>query len=97
MAREPRPAAGRPHRGRQHPDRRRLAGAVRAEKPEDLAGLDVEVDRLHGLDAAGVGLAEAPDLDRGGTHFGCLLLGGRLLDVSEAARVTVTSTASRSS
>src|SRR5690606_38520947 len=26
----------------QHPDRRRLAGAVRAQEPEDLAALDVE-------------------------------------------------------
>ena len=39
-------------------DRRRLAGAVRAEQPEDLAGRDLEVDPAHRLDAV-VGLAQA--------------------------------------
>src|SRR5205814_8379686 len=38
VAGEPRAAARRPDGRRQHPDRGRLAGAVRAEKPEDLAG-----------------------------------------------------------
>ena len=30
--------------GREDPERRRLAGAVRTDQPEDLAGIDVEVD-----------------------------------------------------
>src|SRR5687767_6546106 len=37
-------AAGRLEEGREHPHRRRLARAVRAEDPEDLARLDGEVD-----------------------------------------------------
>src|SRR5262249_1180829 len=43
--------------------RRRLAGAVRAEKTEDLALLDREVDPPHRLEAP-VGLAQAAHLDR---------------------------------
>ena len=39
-------------------DRRRLAGAVRAEQAEDLAGRDLEVDPAHRLDAV-VRLAQA--------------------------------------
>ena len=44
--------------------RRRLAGAVRAEEPEDLARRDVEVDAAHGLDhaAATEGLTRATAL-----------------------------------
>ena len=42
-----RPCAEREER-RQHVDRRRLAGAVRAEKPVDLAGCDREVDPVDG-------------------------------------------------
>ena len=38
----------------EHPDRRRLAGAVRAEQPEELAGLDLEVDPVDGRHRAGV-------------------------------------------
>ena len=37
---------------RQHPHRRRLARAVRAEKTEHLAGLDPQIDTLHGVDRA---------------------------------------------
>ncbi len=44
-------------------DRRRLAGAVRAEQAEDLAGRDLEVDPAHRLDAV-VRLAQAADGDR---------------------------------
>ena len=44
-------------------DGRRLAGAVRAEQPEDLAFLDREVDPAHRLEVP-VGLAQAADLDR---------------------------------
>src|SRR5437763_637229 len=61
---EARGPGGRPDRRRQHPDRGRLAGTVRAEEAEDLAGRDVEVDGLPRLDAAGVDLAEPPYLDR---------------------------------
>ena len=41
-------------------DGRRLAGAVRAEQAEDLAGSDLEVDPAHRLDAV-VRLAQAAD------------------------------------
>jgi hypothetical protein len=51
-------AARRHDRRREHPDRRRLAGPVRAEQPEDLAGLDLEVDALDRLDATGIRLRE---------------------------------------
>ena len=53
---EARGAARRPHRRRQHPDRRRLAGAVRAEQAEDLAGAHVELDPFDGLHAARIHL-----------------------------------------
>ena len=43
-------------------DRRRLAGAVRAEEPEDLAGRDLEVDAAHGL-VVPVGLVQVADAD----------------------------------
>ena len=44
-------------------DQRRLAGAVRAEQREDLALVDVEVDRLQRLHARRIGLAQAADGD----------------------------------
>ena len=44
-------------------DRRRLAGAVRAEQAEDLALLDLEVDAAHRLERA-VRLPQAADGDR---------------------------------
>ena len=44
-------------------DGRGLAGAVRAEQPEDLADRHLEVDSTHRLERA-VGLAQAPDGDR---------------------------------
>src|SRR2546425_6474465 len=49
-------------------DRRRLAGAVRAEEPEHLAGLDVEADTADGLDLA-VALSKVSDLHDGGRAF----------------------------
>jgi hypothetical protein len=61
---EPSAAGGRFDRRRQHPDRGRLAGAVRAEQAEHLAGGDLEVDAPHGLDAARIGLAQLGNLDR---------------------------------
>ena len=45
-------ARGRGDQRREHPERRRLAGAVRAEEAEDLAGADPQVDALDGLDRA---------------------------------------------
>jgi hypothetical protein len=53
----------RPHRGREHPDRRRLAGAVRAEQPERLARLDVEADSCEGDDPSAIRLRQRSDLD----------------------------------
>ena len=44
----------------EHLDRRRLAGAVRAEQAEDLALLDLEVDPADGLDLP-VGLVQVVD------------------------------------
>ena len=45
-------AAGRRDRARQNLDQRRLAGAVVAEEPDDLALVDRQVDVLERLDAA---------------------------------------------
>src|SRR5262245_34148413 len=56
------------HQGGQHADRRRLAGPVRTEEPEDLAPANVEVDPAYGLDrrsAAGKGLDQRDRTDRG--------------------------------
>ena len=64
-ARDARASGARHDRRRQHADRRRLAGAVGAEQAEDLARGDGEVDALHGLDAAGIGLSQAAHLDCG--------------------------------
>jgi len=44
-------ARGRPEEGREHVDRRRLAGPVRAEKPEQLALGDGERDAVDGGEA----------------------------------------------
>ena len=48
------PAVGVEQRG-EHPQRRRLAGAVGAEQADDLAGGDVEVDARDGVDRSGLG------------------------------------------
>jgi hypothetical protein len=50
-------AAARGDRGREHPDRRGLAGAVGPDEPEDLTACDLEVDPLHRFHPTGVGLA----------------------------------------
>ncbi len=63
--REPGAAGCRLDRRRQHADRRGLAGPVRAEQAEDLAGRDLEVDAPHGFDAALIRLAELG-------HFDCV-------------------------
>src|SRR5262249_6785196 len=59
-------ARGRREQSAQHPDRRRLAGAVAAEEAEDLAATDVERDVVDRDERA-----EAPrqtaDLDRRAT------------------------------
>src|SRR5262245_16171961 len=53
--------ARRSHRGRQHPDRRRLSGAVRPEEAEHFTAGDVEIDPSDGLDAAGPRLSQLSD------------------------------------
>ena len=55
------PAVGLRQRA-EHVDRRRLAGAVGPEEPEDLAGGDLEADAAHRLDLV-EGLAQVVDLD----------------------------------
>src|SRR5204863_8820691 len=45
-------AGGRRQERRQHPDQRRLAGAVRPEQAEDRAVLDGETDPVHGGEVA---------------------------------------------
>ena len=49
-AEDPRRPLGRQEQRRQDLDQRRLAGAVRAEQAEELAGLDLEVDAVEGDD-----------------------------------------------
>jgi len=44
-------------------DERGLAGAIGSEQGKDLAFLDVEIDLLEGLEAAGVGLGDVVDRD----------------------------------
>ena len=46
---------------RQDLDQRRLAGAVRAEQAEELAGLDLEVDAVEGDDGLRLDVVDAPD------------------------------------
>ena len=68
VADEPGAAAGRLDRRREHPYRGRLAGAVGTEQAEDLAAGDLEVDPLHGLHPARVGLLEPGHLTAGATR-----------------------------
>src|SRR5438093_1200559 len=49
-------------------DQRRLAGAVRPEKSEDLAALDVEVYGFERVGPGAVGLAKLPDREDGIAH-----------------------------
>src|SRR4029453_14050696 len=56
-------ALGRLGQPEQHQDRRRLAGTVLAEQPEDLAGLDLEIEVVDG-DEVAVHLREAAGPDR---------------------------------
>ena len=49
---EPRVALGRPDQPEQHPQRGRLAGAVRPEVAEDVASIDRQVDVVDGDDVA---------------------------------------------
>ena len=64
-AEEPGLARGRPDQTDEHAQRRRLARAVRAEQPADLARLDLEVEVRDRLDAA-VALGQAANGDHGG-------------------------------
>ena len=63
VAGDERAAAGRARERAQHVDRGRLAGAVRAEEPEDLAGGHLEAHSAHRLDRV-EGLVQVVDLDR---------------------------------
>ncbi len=56
------PAGGRQQR-REHVNRRRLAGNIRAQEAVDLAGVDDEVDPVDGTEAAGELADEALDDD----------------------------------
>jgi hypothetical protein len=62
VAGDRRPPAVGPQQRRQHPQGGRLAGAVRAEEAEDLAGGDVEGDVVDG-DHVVEALRESLDLD----------------------------------
>ena len=67
QARQPRPPRRRLQQRAQDLDRRGLAGAVRAEEPEDLPLRDRKADAAHRLDVA-VALGELVDLDRRRGH-----------------------------
>ena len=64
-------ALGRVQVAQQGADGGRLAGAVRPQEAEDLAGLDLQVQADQGLDAAVV-LAQPLGVDRGLRHLGSL-------------------------
>jgi len=68
------PAAVRREDGREDADRRRLAGAVRAEQAEDAPGRNLEVDALEGLYLAEP-LRQSFDLDGGARHAAHALAG----------------------
>ena len=61
------PARVRLRQRREHFDRRRLAGSVRAEQPEELAGVDAEADSVERPNRA-VALAQPLDDDRVHAH-----------------------------
>ena len=50
---------------RQDLDERRLAGPVRAEQPEELAGRDLEIDAIEGDDRRGLDVVGATQTARG--------------------------------
>src|SRR5690606_4175653 len=72
VAGDPRLATRRGDEGAEDLDGGRLAGPVRAEEAEGLAGLDGEVDAVD-RGQRPVGLAEAPDLHRRRTRSGTVL------------------------
>ena len=57
-------ARGRDHPGREHADGRGLAGAVRAEQPEDLAPVHGQVERLDGAHLAAAAVEDLGERDR---------------------------------
>ena len=70
------PAGGRGERARDHPHRRGLAGAVRAEEAEARFGRDVEADRANGFQVA-VALRQLARGDgHGGGHAAIFASGG---------------------
>jgi hypothetical protein len=70
------PAGGRPQDRRDHPERRRLPGAVRAEEAQHASRLGAERDAVHGADLTAGGilerLAEVLDDDQGGIPPGAV-------------------------
>ena len=76
LAEQPRLARGRSDQADQHPDRRRLAGAVGPEEAVDLSRTDREGDvahRPHSAAPSPVGLAEAGELEDGFVGHGVLV------------------------
>ena len=61
MAEDARLARGRVEQAGEHLQRRRLAGAVRAEEADDLARLDLERDHVDRTHLAGLAADEALD------------------------------------
>jgi hypothetical protein len=73
-AEDRRAAARRPQQIQEHPDRRRLAGAVGAEEAEDLALGDVERQTLDANHRPEI-LRQRVEMNRGHTHVrtsGCV-------------------------
>jgi len=70
-----------PDQGAEHPDRGRLAGAVRAEYSERLAGPNAQRDAAHRFGAVGIGLGQVVEHDRvAGSAPGRNALGARDTD-----------------
>src|SRR6185369_15590027 len=62
---DPGQSSGGDHAGREHPHGGRLAGAVRPEKPEDLARVYRELETVDGADARVVRLRQGLGPDHG--------------------------------
>ncbi len=60
-AEDPGRPLGRQEQRRQDLDERRLAGAVGPEQPEELAGLDLEIDAVEGDDGRRLDVVDAAD------------------------------------
>ena len=60
-------AGGGRHHAAEHLHQRRLAGAVLADQPHDLAGVDGEADTLEGADP-GIGLLDGAEFEQRLSH-----------------------------